>query len=135
MKKLVLFLCLFCTPVVYAQMSAAGGFDVRHDPGKPMFELRYFGEDWPYWSVYTGTDQTFGIELYYPWKRWEVGLGTEFARPTDIVDTRFGYQIRFEYKFNKKWSVGIKHRSNCRDICNNDLLKWARVGMDYIIRF
>lgn len=122
---------LISTLPTYSQVSLSTGIDVRHDFGHGLIELRYFNKSWPHWSVYIGTDETAGFDFYYTWNDLELGLGIEYADKDDyIVDTYLGYALRAEYRFNKNWSIGLKHRSNCSEVCNNFLLEWARIGKD-----
>lgn len=127
-------LLFFLSPIANAEFSIAGGFDIQHDAGRPYAEVRYFGEDWEHWSAWIGTDSSIGIELYTTadWiglPKLQLGIGPEYAAPGNrIVSTPWAYQIRFEYKLTEQWDIGIKHRSNCKAICNNKYLEWIPHG-------
>lgn len=141
MKKFILLFALIPF-TAQAEWSIAGGADIAFDAGKPYAEVRYFGEDWPYWSTYVGTENTVGFAFHREWGKGEsfgsiqTGWGVEYANPgTDIVDTEWGYELRIEYLFPqhskwRDWSIAIKHRSNCQTVCDNDLLRPFRIGDD-----
>lgn len=129
MKYAIALALLLTSSIANAEFSIAGGFDIQHDQGRPYAEVRYFGEDWRHWSAYVGTDNTVGIELYTSLFGIELGWGVEYANSGDqIVSTPLAYQLRFEYPINDTWDVGLKHRSNCKKVCNNDLLDWVPHG-------
>ena len=128
MKWLIIAFALLVSTSASAEVSLAAGADIYFDTGHPMVEIRYFGEKWSHWSVYAGTDQICGIELYATIRKFDFGLGLEHAIQSRYVDTSLAYQLRVEYKFRPKWGIGIKHRSNCATICNNGFLRWAQIG-------
>lgn len=132
-KRIILTIVLFLAAQAalgQESLTMAVGGDVIKDVGRPYVELRYYGQEWKHWSFYIVTDETIGIELYYPIGRWQLGLGPEYSRATNIVSTNWGYQVRAEYWFKKDWALGIKHRSNCQVLCDNDVLKAFRIGKD-----
>ena len=131
MKYLILACLLALMPYTYAQVSIAAGADVAYDAGRPMVEVRYFGQAWEHWSVYAGNDRTVGGDLYASFLNLQLGFGIEYANPNNFIDTQFAYALRLEYKIDNHWSIGARHRSNCRTVCDNPLLRWARMGSDY----
>lgn len=134
MKYAIALILISLTTTANAEVTAAVGVDLVHDRGHPYAEIRYFGEDWEHWSVWLGTDRSVGAELYTTadWlglPKLQLGLGVENAKGGNhIVSTPWAYQIRFEYEINEKWDVGLKHRSNCKKICNNSVLDWIPHG-------
>jgi hypothetical protein len=126
---IILALLLTASTTANAEISIAGGVDIAHDAGKPYAEIRYFGEEWRWWSAWIGTDRSIGAEVYTTIYDLEIGLGIENAKSGgEIVSTPWAYQIRFEYPINEKWGIGLKHRSNCKAVCNNDFLDWIPHG-------
>lgn len=118
---LITSLLLLLSFSAHAELSIAGGVDVWKAPGDVYGELRYTGEDWNHWSLYTGTDGSVGGDVFITYKRFIFGLGAEYAFSYDpeVVDTDWGYQFRIEYKINENWSGFFKHVSNCRKICKD----------------
>lgn len=137
MKHLAAITLLLLSFSARAEFTIAGGFDIAFDQGRPYAELRYFGEKYRFWNAYVATDSGIGAEVYYTFEGLngdiQFGWGLEYgvANP-DIVDTNLAYDLRFEYYPSqlKDWSFGLKHRSNCKTVCDNELLKWARIGDD-----
>ena len=134
MKHLIPLLLLSLPFSANADVSIASGFDFLHDKGKPYTEIRYHGEDWKYWTVYAGTDNTFGGDLYYTlFKQWEVGFGIEHANGGEDskVETEAAYQGRIDYNIDEHWAVSYKHRSNCKDLCRQfPGLSWMPKGSE-----
>jgi hypothetical protein len=132
MKHAIALALLLTSSIANAEFSIAGGADFWHDQGRPFIEIRYFGEEWRHWSAYVGNENTIGLELYTTIYGFELGMGIEHANAhTDIVDTTWAYGLRIERQFSKSdWSYGFKHRSNCRTVCDNDVMKAFRIGSD-----
>lgn len=131
MKYAIAIILLLTTHTANAEFSIAGGVDLVHDAGRPYAEVRYFGEDWKHWSAWLGTDRSIGAEVYTTVYGLELGLGIENAKGDNtVVSTPWAYQIRFEYPINESWAVGVKHRSNCKMVCDNKLLDWVPHGED-----
>jgi hypothetical protein len=132
MRKLIVILGLLLLPLyTHAEFSIASGVDVDHDAGKTYTEVRYFGEDWKHWSTYVGTNNTIGADVYFTvYDKVQLALGVEYAnKVSDVVSTNGAYQLRIEYLITNTWSVGVKHRSNCRTLCNKySELKWLPHG-------
>lgn len=128
MKKLILLAVLLIPVTGFAEddkITVFGGVDTKHDRGEIFSEIRYHGEKhmnfYGYdigWSVYIGANNTTGIELVYPYKDWEFGWGIENSDAIEnVVETVWKYGIRIEYNINNWLSVGLVHKSNCRDLC------------------
>jgi len=117
-------------------ISLSIGFDSIHDRGKSYSELRlidtttpfFDGTDYAFsWSAFLGTDDTIGVEIYYPYHDWEFGWGIEYSEEgEDVVETVGKYQLRLGYNFTDEWSAQVFHKSNCRDIC-------SKTGLDNIL--
>ena len=134
MKRAIVLLLLLTSSIANAEFTIAGGVDIQHDRGHPYAEVRYFGEEWRHWSAWVGTDRMVGAELYTTIFGIQFGLGYEYANEkagdNRIVSTPWAYQVRFEYSINDRWDIGLKHRSNCKMICDNELLDWLPHGED-----
>lgn len=130
MKILAILLMLLFVPLgAQAEWSVAAGVDTVV-PREPMVELRYFGETWKHWSAYISSNNVVGGEFYLHPGLFELGIGLEYARPTEIVDTPLAYQLRLEYRINEALGIGIRHRSNCKEICDVRCLRPFRIGSD-----
>ncbi len=126
-KNILLILILLLPLSANADWSIAGGADVVHIEGDLYGEIRYTGE---HWSVYAGTDQTFGGDFFMTfYQRLLIGAGIETAQyDPEIISTNWAYQFRVEFKITKQWNVMFKHTSNCRSTCDNAILDWAPRG-------
>jgi len=132
MKYILALLLLLLTNAANAEFSIAGGADIHNDLGRPWVELRYFGEKFRHWSAYIDNEKTIGVEGYITlFDKLDIGLGIEHSEAhSEIVDTEWAYGLRIEYHLNSKWDVGVKHRSNCRTVCDNDAMRFFRLGDD-----
>ncbi len=132
MKYTLALLIFLLATAANAEFSIAGGSDFRNDVGRPWVELRYFGEKFRHWSAYVDNERTIGLEGYITFfDKLDIGMSIEHSKThPDIVDTAWAYGLRIEYHFNSKWDVGVKHRSNCRTVCDNDVMKFFRLGDD-----
>ncbi len=126
MKKILEVILLLLPMTAQSEWAIGTGWDGRHDQGRNYTELRYidtelFFEDKWYefgWQAFLGTDETIGLEMYFPLKNWELGWGVEHSTfEEDIVETEWKYQIRIGYNFTDQLSAQLWHKSNCRDIC------------------
>lgn len=122
--------------IASAEWAAGYGWDVLHDRGAGYGELRYIDTTTPFfhdtdyalgWSAFLGTRNTVGVELFYPYKKWEIGFGVEYSdEGEDVVETAWKYEVRVGYLMTEQWSVQWFHKSNCRDIC-------SKTGLDNIL--
>jgi len=131
MKRLIPLSLLLLPLSSNAEFSIAGGQEFIHDDrvDEQSFELRYFGEEWKHWTAYIGNNNTIGGDLYYTNGSVEYGFGIEYADELELVGTNMAYQLRIDYNINEDWSVGVKHRSNCKDVCRNvPGLSWLPKG-------
>jgi len=131
MKALIVALLFILAPMqnASAEYTVALGADFVHVVGKPYGEVRYFGEKYPFWSTYVATDMTVGVDAYFTVKNLQLGLGMEYSSEySTIVETKLGYQLRAEYVLSNTWAIGVKHRSNCKKLCDNKLLNFGRIG-------
>ncbi len=128
MKNLILLAALLVPFTSFAapgEHSVFGGQDARHDWGAGYSEIRYHGEKYMDiygytigWTGYIGSNNTIGIEAFYPYKNWEFGWGMEYSDLAEnVVETTGKYQLRIEYNINNWLSFGIVHKSNCRNLC------------------
>lgn len=114
-----------------SEFSLALGADVHKDMGKKYGELRYreilsenglfgwgLGDDFGF-SLYAGEMNTYGVDIYLTFGKLMLAWGAELAdRTNEVVDSNGGYELLIEYAFTEHWALGIKHRSNCRQICS-----------------
>lgn len=117
--------------------SLAAGGDVIHtdDPDegaqaldKEYYEIRYrqmffdlgtqnffdtFG-----WHAYLGNKDTIGIGIYATSGPFMFGWGIESAEPDALTSTEGGYEILLEVMLTEHFALGLKHRSNCKSVCD-----------------
>ena len=127
MKRLLMVLLLLIPVVANAEVAITYGQDVVHATGDEFAELRYIDTSTPFfygtdyasgWSAYVGTDETIGIEWFYPYRNWEFGLGVENSdTDTSVIGTEWKYQLRIGYLITEHWSVQLLHKSNCSSVC------------------
>jgi hypothetical protein len=108
-------------------LSVAMGGDIGHDTGKGYAEMRLSGL---HWSAYVATDSTIGGDATVG-TRVRFGVGVEYAdsKRLPLVRSGLAYALRLEGRLSDKWSIGIKHRSNCSDICRG-VLKPLALGRE-----
>jgi hypothetical protein len=148
MKQLILASILTLTSVnVYAADFTSGKFSifggesefslalgryVHKDKGKGYGEARYretlsengflgtgIGDRFGY-SLYIGESNTYGADLFQNWGNFMFGFGIEAADNNEtVVESTAGYELLFEYAITPNWAISLKHRSNCRQICES----------------
>jgi len=114
-----------------SEFSLALGRDIHKAPEQNYGEIRYrevlsenglfgwgLGDDFGF-SLYAGEMNTYGADIYLTFGKMMFAWGAEIAdRTDDVVDSNGGYELLIEYAFTEHWALGIKHRSNCRQICD-----------------
>ncbi len=105
-------------------LSLALGADVKHDAGDPYLELMLEGQMWSVWVATAGV----GGQVQYDLGRWRFGAGLEAGPARWEVSTILAYSLRIEYNTGHKWTIGLRHRSNCKSVCRGDLVRWANLG-------
>ncbi len=136
-----------------SEWSIAGGYDIIHsyDDDRRIEEAQ---EDEPelveeYWearyrselyqfdtddgvrsglglSIYGGSKNTVGFGIYGTYGPMLFGWGIEHAEPDYLTSTEGGYEILLEWRVLDDWSIGLKHRSNCKSVC-------SKTGLDNIL--
>ena len=116
--------------------SVAAGFDFIHTEDeddeaqaldKEYYEVRYRGQLYTYsdnfvdtfgWSAYVGNKDTIGLGIYGTSGPFLFGWGIEAAEPDALTSTEGGYELLLEWKLAADWAVSLKHRSNCKAVCD-----------------
>lgn len=68
-------------------------------------------------NIHAGAKDTIGVGLYGTFGPFLAGLGIESAEKDLLTSTQGGYEIMLEWRFHTDWALSLKHRSNCKYVC------------------